>query len=289
MQQKMLTISFTLLILLVVVQRGNSESPSSSTPGRNSFWGKKLLTIAKRKRKEQQSTDIESTTEHSKISNDESKETMGQAVRIVKYDRAENERNAIPALTMDLLNQEAAPLKWHRLDDGVMGGQSESLHACLKDGALHFTGQINTNGGGFCSIRSPLPEGLPENTTAIRVRFKGDGKTYKLLLSDGNRSMLGPSRRAPSWQYDIPTKKSEESEEITIPFSSLKPSFGPRPVSSETAKFDASSMGEMGFMLSLKLSDGSSNPVETFGNGIFPFSFKVSSIHPIVSDPEGKE
>ena len=224
MQHNMPTISFIILLLLLAIQGGNSKSPSSSTPGRNSCWGEKIFTIVKRKRNAQKSTDTDSNKAHGQRPNDESKETMGQAVRVMKYDRAENERNAIPALTMDLLNQEAAPLKWHRLDDGVMGGQSESLHTCLEDGSLHFAGQINTNGGGFCSIRSPLPEGLPENTTGIRLRFKGDGRTYKLMLSDGNRSMFGPSKRAPSWQCDIPTKKSGESEEITMPFSSFKPS-----------------------------------------------------------------
>lgn len=211
---------------------------------------------------------------------------MGQAVRIIQYDREENERNAIPALTIDLLNQEAAPLKWHRLDDGVMGGQSESLHTCMEDGSLHFTGQINTNGGGFCSIRSPLPEGLPKDTSAIRLRFKGDGKTYKMLLSDGNRSTFGPSKRSPSWQCDIPTKKSNESQEIVIPFAALKPSWGPRPVSSDTVEFDASAMREIGFMLSLQLSDGSSNPKKTFGSGIFPFSFQISSIRPVIREDE---
>lgn len=276
MQKKILTISFAILFLLIAIQEGTSESTPSSTLGTNNFWGNKLFGIVRRKKNRQKASATKSSGE--------TEEKMGQAVRIIKYDRAENERNAIPALKMNLLNQEAAELKWHRLDDGVMGGQSESLHACSKDGSLNFKGQINTNGGGFCSIRSPLPQGLPENTNAIRLRFKGDGKTYKLLLSDGNRSTFGPSRRSPSWQCDIPTQKLEESEEITIPFSSLKPSFGPRPVSSETAKFDASAMEEIGFMLSLQLSDGSSNPVETFGTGIFPFSFQIYSIHPIVSD-----
>ena len=272
--QKILKISLSILVLLFVIQEGNSESTQSSARGKTSFWGSKLFGILRKKQNNPSETD----------SSGEAEGKMGQAVRIMKYDRAENERNAIPALTMDLLNQEAAQLKWHRLDDGVMGGQSESLHVCSQDGSLHFKGQINTNGGGFCSIRSPLPQGLPENTTAIRLRFKGDGKTYKFLLSDGNRSTFGPSRRSPSWQCDIPTKKSGEIDEITIPFSSLKPSFGPRPVSSDTAKFDASSMGEIGVMLSLQLSDGSSNPVETFGTGIFPFSFEIFSIHPIVAD-----
>ena len=43
-------------------------------------------------------------------------------------------------------------------------------------------------------------------------------------------------------------------------------------------KIDPTTVEEMGFMLSLKLSNGSSNPVETFGSGIFPFSLTIRSI-----------
>ena len=289
---------------------------------------------------------------------------MGQVVRVMRYDRAENERNAIPALTIassttDSTNsqqqqqqqqavdgrkdddndndegqqkqqpQSSPPpmlLQWYRLDDGVMGGQSETLHHCLENGSLHFTGQINTEGGGFCSIRSS-PSGnnsssssnsnrtisnpnannnersslLPPGTTAIRLRIRGDGKTYKLLLSDGTRSSFGPSKRNPSWQCDIPTKKKkkqnnnnnneasteeEDFDSITIPLSSLTPSWGPRRVSAEEIEaavhsFDVNTLQEIGFMLSLKLSDGSNNPIETFGSGIFPFSLQIVSIEPV--------
>lgn len=262
MHHIVLTICSAFIYLLFALQGGKSES--SPTPERKSFWSNKLF-----KSKNWRNT---KTTD---------KETMGQAVRIMKYDRAEDERNAIPAL--NILDQQT-PLKWHRLDDGVMGGQSETLHAFLDDGSLHFTGQINTNGGGFCSIRSPLSEGLSQDATAIRLRFRGDGKTYKLLLSDGTRSSFGPSKRSPSWQCDIPTKNMDDGEEeITIPFSSLKPSWGPRPATKEEdVQFDAGSMRQIGFMLSLKRSDGSSNPVKTFGSGIFPFSFQIFSIEPIL-------
>lgn len=136
---------------------------------------------------------------------------MGQVLRVMSYDRAANERNAIPGL--QLLGH---TLKWHRLNDGVMGGRSETLHSFhegaaaadvsdsdskstqpsaaipTKGAALHFSGQINTSGGGFCSIRSPLPQGhIPSNTAAIKITHIGDGKTYKFLLSDGNKSTFG--------------------------------------------------------------------------------------------------
>ena len=202
---------------------------------------------------------------------------MGQVLRIMSYDRATNELNAIPAL--NLLDK---TLKWHRLDDGVMGGRSETLHKVESnfDGSrgqtLHFEGTINTEGGGFCSIRAPIEGGLPSNTNAIRISFVGDGKTYKFLLSDGNKSAFGPSRRSPSWQADIPTNNMKEETRI-IPLDSLTPSVIRGPVDT-SVRLDPQKVKEIGFMISLKLSNGDPNPVETFGSGKFPFSFKIRSI-----------
>ena len=129
-------------------------------------------------------------------------------------------------------------LQWYRLDDGVMGGQSETLHTSTEDtGELHFTGQINTSGGGFTSIRSPIEGGLASDTTAIRVSYIGDGKTYKVLFSNGNKSAFGPSRRSPSWQTDLPTKKDGSEETAIISLDSLVPSLQGGPIKTD-AKLD---------------------------------------------------
>jgi NADH dehydrogenase [ubiquinone] 1 alpha subcomplex assembly factor 1 len=184
------------------------------------------------------------------------------------------------------------PMKWHRLDDGVMGGQSETIlseaheQGSAPSDELHFTGQINTQGGGFCSIRSPIEGGLPSNTSAIRVRYVGDGKTYKVLFSDGNQSAFGPSRRSPSWQHDLPTKEGVE-ETTTIRLDLLIPSLQGGAVETEM-KLDPTKVQQIGFMLSLKLSSGASNPMETFGCGIFPFSLKVRSIEVVSADEIAK-
>ena len=197
---------------------------------------------------------------------------MGQVLRIMAYDRAANERNAIQGLK--LLGQN---LKWHRLDDGVMGGQSETLHN--YDGLLNFCGQINCNGGGFASIRSPISDGLPSDTTGVKLTYLGDGKTYKVLFSDGSKSTFGPSRRSPSWQVDLPTKEGVEETTI-ISFKDFTPSLQGGPIDTD-ASVDPTQIKEMGFMLSLKLSNGKPNPVETFGSGIFHFTLKIKSIEPI--------
>ena len=72
-------------------------------------------------------------------------------------------------------------------------------------------------------------------------------------------------------------------EKATLTLDSLTPSLQGGPVSTD-AKLDPTQVKEIGFMLSLKLSNGESNPVETFGTGIFPFSLKVRSIEAIRAD-----
>ena len=99
-------------------------------------------------------------------------------------------------------------------------------------------------------------------------------------MTDGSRG--GPMSRNPSWQIDIPTINGEW-QQVEIPFDKLLPAFGPRtPSDISQYKFDAKEMREIGLMLSLKLADGSPNPKETFGEGIFPFSLLVDSIHVLV-------
>jgi hypothetical protein len=212
---------------------------------------------------------------------------MGQAMRIAKYDRAANERNAVTALTMA-----GQALSWYRLDDGVMGGKSDTQQHVTEDGVLHFDGTINTEGGGFASIRTMLPPGvLPSTrTAAIRLRVLGDGKTYKLFLTDGTAG--GPLSRSPSWQADIPTRNDGTWQDVRVPLDSLLPNFGGgvrRNPNEDKANytFVAEEMNQIGLMLSLKLSNGEPNPKETFGEGIFPFSLRVHSVEP-VDEPEEK-
>jgi hypothetical protein len=216
-----------------------------------------------------------------------SSEVMGNIMRMAAYDRAGNMQNAVPS-TIFLGSPDA--LKWHRLDDGVMGGQSETQH-CDESGVLHFKGVINTNGGGFTSIRAPFAAGLltDDAISALKIRHRGDGKTYKVLLSDGTSS--GPMGTSPSWQMDLPTRQlkgSDEWETSVLPLDRFLPSFGGRSPLGEKDRskytLRASEMKEIGLMLSLRLADGGPNPEETFGSGVFDFSLEVESIEAVQHD-----
>ena len=207
-----------------------------------------------------------SSSEHSVGSNSNNLKSNqnkmgGQVGRIMTYPMSENMKNA-----KAVLHFQNYPLSWYRLDDGVMGGRSETHMDDIVpvgggdsgDQVLVFSGRINTNGGGFTSIRSALPEsGLPKGTEAIRIRYRGDGKTYKLLLSAGQQSVFS---RGPSWQMDLPTESrnsSESMQEAVLPLCNFLPSFGPRSATEEqkkTLSLVPQEQRQIGLMLSLKVS-----------------------------------
>jgi len=97
---------------------------------------------------------------------------MGQAVRMMKYDGAKNVANAI-ATPLSLNN---AKLVFHRLDDGVMGGRSitnqEALNTADTIHGLLFSGTIDTDGGGFTSIRSPLENSISSDAKGIKLKVR---------------------------------------------------------------------------------------------------------------------
>ena len=105
----------------------------------------------------------------------------------------------------------ARQLPWVTVNDNVMGGRSKGDFV-VEEGILVFTGSTNTNGGGFSSIRSrPQKLGL-EGREAIRLRVRGDGRTYTFRLATGDS-------RANYWA-EFPTTKDEWTE-VRLPFDSF--------------------------------------------------------------------
>lgn len=106
---------------------------------------------------------------------------------------------------------------WLVVNDGVMGGRSEGGFR-LGESALVFSGVTNTNGGGFSSIRSE-PRLLDLGGYAgVRLRVRGDGRTYTFRLTTADTR--GPRR--PSYWADFETRK-HTWEEIDVPFRDFRP------------------------------------------------------------------
>ena len=73
--------------------------------------------------------------------------------------------------------------KWKTVNDGVMGGVSNSTFQLNSKGYGSFQGKVSLdNNGGFCSVRYRCGSLSVKNYTKIRIRLKGDGKKYQFRV-----------------------------------------------------------------------------------------------------------
>jgi NADH dehydrogenase [ubiquinone] 1 alpha subcomplex assembly factor 1 len=107
---------------------------------------------------------------------------------------------------------------WQTVNDNVMGGRS-SGGADIADGRLLFTGSINTDGGGFSSIRAALPIGVLEGMGLFKLRVFPDARRYQLILQTD--ALVGG--RPVAYRADIQDLRPGEWSDGSVLFSELKP------------------------------------------------------------------
>ena len=108
--------------------------------------------------------------------------------------------------------------RWGVVVDGVMGGLSTGFIR-QDDDTLLFTGETSLrNNGGFSSIRAGLPAGALAGYDAVRIRVKGDGRTWIL----GVRSQSGMGGDSYWTRFD--TRKGEWMT-VTAPISKMEHHF----------------------------------------------------------------
>ena len=144
----------------------------------------------------------------------------------------------------------SADLGWYVLNDNVMGGRSEGAFA-REDGRLVFTGNTNTRGGGFSSIRTQAMQLDLSAKTGIQVRVRGDGRRYTWRLTT-NASWRG---REVSYWADFETEK-DAWVTAEIPFSRFVPKF--RGYELDGPVLDPTQITGMGLMIY----DGQDGPFE---------------------------
>ncbi len=72
-------------------------------------------------------------------------------------------------------------LDWQVVNDGVMGGLSESSMTLTAKNTAIFEGSVSLlNNGGFASVRANLDNRPFPSFQKIAIRVKGDGKIYQL-------------------------------------------------------------------------------------------------------------
>ena len=144
----------------------------------------------------------------------------------------------------DFTHQETSGL-WMIVNDGVMGGISESRLSLDQQGFLVFEGRVSLDyGGGFASVRSILNRLDADPYDGILIRFKGDGKRYQLRLRQVDR-MEGVA-----YLQHFETKTGEW-EEVFLPFHSFQASYRGRRLP-DYPKLDTRRISQLGLMISDK-------------------------------------
>jgi NADH dehydrogenase [ubiquinone] 1 alpha subcomplex assembly factor 1 len=158
---------------------------------------------------------------------------------------------------------------WFRVNDVIMGGKSISELSSDSEGRLVFSGTINTDGGGFASMRTSeaCVVKVPSGATAVKLKVEGgDGYLWKVNLGMGH-SLMDSN---PTFSHDFLTKKknnnNNEVSTHTLPLSGFSAQRRGQTLEGVTLE-DPSKIKYVGLILSLVTQEGKPNP--HFGDGPF--------------------
>lgn len=127
---------------------------------------------------------------------------------------------------------------WITVNDNVMGGRSEGGFS-FKKKRLIFSGTTNTNGGGFSSIRTNPSDFSLGDMEGLHIRYKGDGRTYKLGVRMEGKSV--------SYRSNFTTGNGWQ--EVRIPFDEMEVSWRGRPLSKDEHPLIKSKIRSIEFMI----------------------------------------
>lgn len=132
--------------------------------------------------------------------------------------------------------------KWQVVNDGVMGGQSESSFTLSENGTAMFKGTISLeNNGGFASVRYNTGEVNVEGFSTLAVYLKGDGKEYQVRIRENRNDYFS---------YITTFQTTGEWETIEIPLHEMYPSFRGRKL--DQPDFNGNSIVELTFLIGNK-------------------------------------
>ena len=121
--------------------------------------------------------------------------------------------------SVDLINpnQNIGLKGWGIVNDDVMGGVSTSYISLNEEKKLIFKGYLSLeNNGGFASSRLVVKKKELVGVKSFKIKFRGDGNTYKLRLRQNYRRV--------SYSCDFESIK-DKWVEIDIPIEDFKPTW----------------------------------------------------------------
>jgi monofunctional biosynthetic peptidoglycan transglycosylase len=135
--------------------------------------------------------------------------------------------------------------QWIIVNDGVMGGVSQSEVALTGRQTMIFRGTLSLdNNGGFASVRTS-PRGYDLTGHAgLMLRVKGDGRRYKL------RARTRDAFDGPAYERTFETVPDRWTT-ITIPFRDMAPTFRGRYLTNVPG-LDGDQIRQIGLMIADK-------------------------------------
>jgi len=134
---------------------------------------------------------------------------------------------------------------WYVINDGVMGGVSES-EITQKEAAVGFKGVVRLeNNGGFASMRKQVKPVLTfiEDPT-IEIEVRGDGNTYECRFRMANNRL--------SYVHSFATTAGEITK-LSLPVKDFQPSFRGRKFDvDEVGYLDIGKFAELGILIANK-------------------------------------
>jgi hypothetical protein len=142
-------------------------------------------------------------------------------------------------------NAQSELRNWVIVDDVVMGGRSTGSFSLTPEGHGLFEGQISLeNNGGFSSVRHRFDSKQVGEFTKIKLRVKGDGKSYQFRV----KSSAGDPHA-----YVATFKTNSAWSTVEIPFATMYTSFRGRKL--ELPNYPGQSMEEIAFLIANKTAE----------------------------------
>lgn len=106
-------------------------------------------------------------------------------------------------------------MDWIIINDGVMGGLSESSYSFSSNSVI-FKGDISlANNGGFASMRTPIAKYDLSEFRDVEIRYRTKGRDFSLVLKNQRQFFL------PNYQYTF-NSKPEKWKTFKIPLLEFK-------------------------------------------------------------------
>ena len=136
--------------------------------------------------------------------------------------------------------------RWIVVNDNVMGGISKGTMSLTEENCLVFAGTLSMeNNGGFASIRrQPTDLGIGAYK-GIRIRVKGDGRSYQF------RVRLDKNFDGIAYKQDFQTT-SDAWVEIDLPFAGFLPTYRGR-ILPDAKPLVAAEISQIGFLIADKI------------------------------------